>query len=480
MKKTITLFLICFPFFLPAQNYQNICTPGITFFRDTLLNIKAFRLDSISLSGNNDTIFLSYRAIRDTIADVFPNFHCADTTNGSILGMKIFKKHDGWFYFFNRRNDSIQINSQAGLNETWKFCDLPDSGYIQARVTSIITDSVLGTTDQVKVISFQAKDKGNNDISHFLNEKSIKLSQHHGFSIMLDVYYIPSGTAFYSVSGNTGSGLGIQNFTMKDVYNFDIGDVFHYRGSSSNQYKMSSWEIINTILGKTVFGNTDSVTYLMISCTVTDGDNIGHITTYDTVSVNYNIFAMDGDPVYSRLPNEFYGKAAFSRTASVKRISNDSYEYYGHCWVHPPFGPIVTNNYSPGLGCTFQSYIDIPSTSSQYLVYYKKGSLTWGTPVATDCSKLLGVESVTKPVERPIRVIPNPVYTKTEISVSKDQANLLLNITLYNSLGIPVYRDILNTNPYIFQRNGINAGLYLLEVTNEDGKIIGKEKVILL
>ena len=106
--------------------------------------------------------------------------------------------------------------------------------------------------------------------------------------------------------------------------------------------------------------------------------------------------------------------------------------------------------------------------------------MTWGTPVATDCSKLLGVESVTKPVERPIRVIPNPVYTKTEISVSKDQANLLLNITLYNSLGIPVYRDILNTNPYIFQRNGINAGLYLLEVTNEDGKIIGKEKVILL
>jgi hypothetical protein len=479
LKKIFILFLICIPFFLPAQNYQNICTPGTTFFKNSSGSILAFRRDSVLPTSSHDTVFISYRTRRDTIANVWPNYYCVDTTNGGILGRKIYKKHDGWFYFFNRHNDTIRINSQAALNESWSFCDLPDFGYIQARVTSIVSDSVLGTTDPVKIISFQAKNQLNNDIPHFLNDKSIRLSQHYGLSIMLDVFSIPDGTVFYSVCGNTGTGLGIQDFSMKDVYNFDIGDVFHYSGNSNNQGKECDWKIINTILGKTVYGNTDSVSYLMMSCEFEYGDLCFNMT-YGTTTVNYNIIGLDGDPTYSRLPNELYGRDAFSRTVTVKSISNNYYINYGYCWEHPYYLNNENNQYSPGLGCIKRSGSGDYYYWSESLVYYEKGSQTWGTPVANDCSDLLGIEYGTQLSERLLRVIPNPIYTKAEISISGEKVNPGVHLTLYNSYGIQIFRDIFSSNPYFFQRNGINTGLYLLVVTDDEGKIIGKEKVILL
>jgi len=56
--ETIYLFLfIIFANILFSQNYQNICTNGLTFYKDNANNIKAFRLDSMYLPGSNDTIF---------------------------------------------------------------------------------------------------------------------------------------------------------------------------------------------------------------------------------------------------------------------------------------------------------------------------------------------------------------------------------------------------------------------------------------
>ncbi|MCX6268713.1 MAG: hypothetical protein NTW16_15400 [Bacteroidetes bacterium] len=155
MKKLLFPLFFFWVNMLPAQNFQNICSPGITFYKDYSDNLKAFRRDSVFITGS-DTLFVSYNAIRDTTGE------CRDVGNGSVLGRKIIKKSNGFFCFFNRYQDSIFINTQATLNQTWKFCSLPSNSYIQAQVTSIITDSVLGATDQVKVITFQAKNSGNN------------------------------------------------------------------------------------------------------------------------------------------------------------------------------------------------------------------------------------------------------------------------------------------------------------------------------
>ncbi len=128
---------------------------------------KLFRLDSIHLPGNNDSVFFSFAAIRDYIVD------CYDTTNGSIFGRRILEKQNEWVYLFNNNNDSIRVNTQASLTASWKIFDLPNNEYLQATVTSIQTDSLLGLTDLVKSISLQAKNSSNQNIPHPFNGKTI-------------------------------------------------------------------------------------------------------------------------------------------------------------------------------------------------------------------------------------------------------------------------------------------------------------------
>jgi len=484
MRKKILLLLCVIPFIPSAQNYQNICSPGTTFFQDSTLHLKAFRRDSVAPQGNGDTIFFSYLAIRDT-SDGYND--CKDIANGDILGRKIYKKHDGWIFFFNEYTDSIRINSQADLNETWNFFDLPFIGYIQAKVTSIINDSILGTTDQVKVITFQAKDQGNNNIPHFLNQKTIKLSQHYGFSRMLDVYYVPSGTVFYKLAGKSTPALGVQDFTMKDVYNYDVGDIFHYTGSGSGGGGGGYWKLINKILGKTVYGNMDSATYVVEACKNMFSYPPGIYTNFhDTMNVKYNFIEMDGNPIYSRLPDEFYGSYLFSRTASTKTLTWGVYTYssWENCYTYPPEGvDETTDSYSPGLGCTYNAFYEMESgnvyQNSQTLVYYKKGNITWGTPVATDCNALVDVKLLADRGKPAIRVVPNPVETKATIIVENYFPGKNLQFDLYNYLGKKILHSLIKSDFFTFSRDGIPSGLYLYTFLNENGVVIGQGKIIM-
>ena len=212
MKKLLFPLFFFWINILVAQNYQNICTPGITFYRSPDNFFMAFRRDSVHAAGAGDTLFFSYRAIRK-VADT----GCMDTTSGSILGRKIYKTQTGWFYMFNRTGDTIKINTQATLNQSWRFCPLPANGYLEATVTSVITDSVLGAPDAVKVITLKAKDAGNNNMVHLLNQKSIRLSQHWGLSRMIDVFSVPNDTTFYTLAGKSMAAAGIQNLTWPEI-----------------------------------------------------------------------------------------------------------------------------------------------------------------------------------------------------------------------------------------------------------------------
>ena len=209
MKNLLFPFIFFLGNILCAQHYQNICTPGITFFKSQDNYFKAFRRDSVQVQGGNDTIFYSYRTIRDSSATL----GCRDTTNGDALGRKIWKQHDGWFWFFNMKNDTIKLNTQAALNDSWRYCSLPGNGHLQATVTAIMTDSVCGTTDMVKIITLQAKDPSNNNIASIFNRKKIKLSQHYGLSKIYDIYWTPIDTLNLILIGKTTPQMGVQPIT---------------------------------------------------------------------------------------------------------------------------------------------------------------------------------------------------------------------------------------------------------------------------
>jgi len=452
---------------------------------------KAFRQDSIEVSGNSDTLFYSYRAIRDSAG--YP-FICRDTTNGDALGRRIYKNHDGWFRFFNRNNDTIRINASAALNQSWNYCALPDSDfcYLQATVTGIMLDSIAGTTDSVKVITFQAKNAFGVNIPGIFNQKEVRLSKHYGLSKIYDIYHTPFDTLPLVLIGKTTPQMGVQPFTWTDVYDYNEGDEFHYSGYHTYGSATVTWKTINKILGKTVYGNMDSVHYLVEMCKKT-WDPFGNTTTiHDTIVESHNFILLANDAKLRMLPDEFsrsiWTAPAFSRTFSdynhrqAQIYNMDGYFYYSYdsCFNDPfeSWGPVSW--YVPGLGVTKYMYWYADATVESYsneLVYFKKGSEIWRTPVATDCSSLVGIDEKPVPEEPSVVVFPNPAVTRVRVMLRSFNQEEPFHFALYNYAGIKVFDAISPANPAVIDRNDLPSGLYILVITEPGGRTVGKTKV---
>ena len=491
MKKLLFPLFFFWINILIAQNYQNICTPGITFYRSPDNYFMAFRSDSVLPVGVGDTLFFSYRAIR-TLADT----GCLDTTSGSILGRKIYKTQTGWFYLFNRNGDTIKINSQATLNQMWRFCPLPANGYLEAKVTSIISDSVLGTQDAVKIITLQAKDAGNNNMAHPLNQQSIRLSEHWGLSRMLDVYSVPDDTTFYTLAGKSVPAIGIQNLTWTEIYNYNVGDEFHYTGWATT----AGWKTIMKVLTRTDYGS-DSVKYTLEHCQqLMSATYPNYSTVHDTIAITYSFLENPQNTWLSRLPGEFVrdGYSANNYWFSTqylpdrrqKEISWGDFVFTqlwnggdtcwrtgnGYSWT------ISTMNYTEGLGKTrtywYQAEPPYSTQMEENLVYFKKGTISWGTPITTDCFTLLSIESKVAKVDTEIKVVPNPAETEVQVTLHGFNPDDSYHFTLYNYSGIRVCSGKVYSTQFIISRDGLASGLYVLTISDRDGAIKGRTRII--
>jgi hypothetical protein len=484
MKPYILLLFIISANITFSQNYENVCTNGLTFYKDNAGNIKAFRLDSIYLPGNNDTVFFSYRTIWD-----WASYFCYDTTNGSMLGLKVYKKLDGWFYFFNRNHDTIKINSQATLNQAWKFCDLPSNQYIEAKVTAIQYDSILGTTDQVKILTFQAKDNLNNNVYNILNNRTIKLSQHYGLTKMLYVYYIPSDTTEYFLEGKSFPQMGLQDMTWRDVFDYNVGDVFHYSGYEGNS-SPAHYDMIENILGKTFSSDSMSVTYTIERCKMVMWFQYYYF--HDTLTEVYDTSAWPGEYSSIGLSQEFrrfggYYASSFDATLSEynqrlsKSTSPDYYEVLDTCWGRGNAEIYYNYVYTKGLGNTLYIYNNTGDYyfARQELVYYQRGNEIWGTPVSFDCNTLLGIDPQKSTAKAFIEIIPNPVETQAEVFIQCILKYDNISIVMYDYSGKIVLREQVNSNPFTLNRGDLPPGLYILVIYDKNDVIIGKKKIVL-
>lgn len=469
---------------LCAQNYENICFPGITSFKDINGNLKAFRRDSVKILPGSDTVFISYNAYRDTSGV------CKDTSNGDILGRKVLKKTNGIFYFFNIHKDTVVINTQAGVNQSWKFCPLPSGAYIEARVNAVSVEPVLGFNDQVKQIILQAKNGAGSGIAHPLNGKIIRLSMHYGLSAMLDIYRIPDDTVIYHLAGLTGINAGISDLQWRDVYNYNTGDEFHH--FISWWCSLGAWYDIRTIervLDKTVFGNNDSVTYLMERCSRRISSYPPHYSNYyDTISVSYNFdYLTINDPL--KLPDEytaaiepssFYGKIfSVSGRLSKGKIISGLYDPGTHCYGIPLESGLTEMRYTEGLGQTLNHYeywSDGLFVFTDTLAFYKKGSEVWGTPVATNCAVLTGQPNPDVPESFFIRIFPNPVESEAVVTLPGVTGSIEYQI--YNSNGVKVKEGTGQTNPMQLSFRQLPAGLYIMIFRETPGTRISKARIV--
>jgi len=486
MKNRLILLVVVLPVLLHGQDFQNICSPLITFYKSPASALKAFRRDSVALSGINDSTFYSYRTIRTRTGMV-----CKDTVGGSVMGRKVFKSHDGWFWFFNCIQDTIFLNSQGVIGDSWRIFNLPNGSYLQAQITAVEMDTVLGNPDQVKIITIQAKNSLGNNIPHLFNQKQIRLSKHYGISKLFDLYLFPNDTVSYTLCGKTSLSLGVHDLIWKDIYNYEEGDIFHYQGNVSSQYGGGGWSTIYRVLSKTVYGNNDSVEYTMEYCKhLAQGYPPVVTNTFDTITVKYNWALYDLNYAFlKKLPEEFVNSGAYAdqyfekinningRHLKGRDINKYSYEAATNCWSFYGYGviPIWTYHYVEGLGQTYYSYYVIPeflpTSSEEKLVYFKKGSETWGTPVSTSCNTLVAVEDqITLPGVQ-VLVCPNPVSSKSVISFKNLDPDQHPEVFIMDLFGRVVFRSRVKTNEIIFNRESVPSGIYILRVNNSNGLV---------
>jgi hypothetical protein len=493
MKWTTIAFLLILPGFLHAQDYQQICSPGITFFQAQDGYLSAFRRDSAYAAGTGDSIFLSYRAIRDSVL-----YSCKDTTNGALLGLKVCQRSGGEFLFFNRFHDTLHLNTQAALSQSWNFFSLGNGSRIEATVTQVTTDNVLGIPDPVKVITFQAKDASNQNIPHLMNGREIRLSGHYGLSQMYDVYLFPTDTTLYVLCGKTGASLGLPDLTMAMVYDFEPGDEYQYYGHDAYYPSASKdYFIMKKILSKETFGNNDSVAYLEEYCMHSMlYTQYGVITEniYDTVTEGFNLLLNQN---LMRLPREFApgdffsggGLLEYKRTVTPYNgkttqecYSGDYFSYPPPCWM-PPFEDSGLETYSDGLGLTrtWTGYA-VGGGMETYqldLVYFKKGSSEWGFPVAVDCMTLVPVPEPANHREISVTVIPNPVETSAEIRITGVERITGLEFCLVDLMGKRLICLPVTNGSVTFQRQRLSGGLYLGTITDTNGSPFWSGKVLL-
>ena len=150
------------------------------------------------------------------------------------------------------------------------------------------------------------------------------------------------------------------------------------------------------------------------------------------------------------------------------------YVTYPDCWTPPFEGNWYQQDYASGLGCTYSSTGEMWWQLAESLVYFKKGSETWGTSVTTDCITLVPAGPAIQTNPPKVNITPNPVCQTATITIDGYSQHPELTFQVFDHLGRNVLSMNTSDHSITFNRNGLPGGLYIYLVTGKDLNITGK------
>jgi type IX secretion system substrate protein len=488
LQKTIVLLaLFILPRLMYAQDYQTVRSDRVVSFENKLNNdLKFLRIDSV-LVNQSDSVFYPFFNIRSDDA------YCYTPYGSSWIGEKVIIRQDGYNLFFNKNGDTIKINTRAQLNNTWVCYNARDT-IIVAKVISHDTMGFLGLKDSVKEISFQVFDTAMNVISVDLNGLTIQISKNYGLVRTLNFYklFIYFGRVFlydnyfteYNLAGISIPGAGSQNLTWFGVFDFHPGDQIHieeafYSSGPGYYYSYSNRTIEKYIERK---NQNDSIIYIIaktISINFQSTDTATFKYSHDTiVSViidNHYFNLLPGEPATNDLNNILF---TYSMNTNYPDSKIKPQEYnilsksYDSCYYPPNiFGCYAEHSYLKGLGGPYyycNNDID-NGWGLRKLVYYKKGNITWGTPLV-----ITGIEGHKKPLKA--KVFPNP--SNGQIWIETETTALPLIFELIDLHGRTLLIKEINSGYFSVDTGPYPSGIYLYQLQDKNGRV-GHGKLIL-
>ena len=211
---------------------------------NSTLPVYTIKVDSSSFLNSDSLFFLNRVACENCTTIVNGPANC-DTCYGKYNQPQFLQKEmivspNGTVTFSDTTNMVLQ--TYASLNETWQFSTVPS---VSAEVISLSIANVLGTPDSIKTIALSSGD-------------TIVLSKNSG--LLKFPFSLGSGQHYY-LSGIETQQLGFNPPTMKDFFNFDVGDMFEYWGETSHSglFDQSYYKNKYRVTQKTQ--NGDTLTY---------------------------------------------------------------------------------------------------------------------------------------------------------------------------------------------------------------------------
>lgn len=252
--------------------------------------------------------------------------------------------------------------------------------------------------------------------------------------------------------------------TRAQIYDFDIGDIFHYTEIESygaGQEEYGKW-INDTIIDKYYSENYDTVFYL-VKRDLKELDYLNVIWTYDSYTYTRTIANLSSmvnngniDTVFSN-PNFYNGRLINMQKYTIYDIGGNL-----------PDSTVYIKKWVVGCGLVWDSWEDFPFWCLEefQLEYYKKGNEEWGTPVIVVNTR----ESKTK---EPY-IFPIPAKNELHIDLFSNP-DLLEFINIYSANG-ELVKTIKVLNPYQIKINiqDLKKGYYILNLNSKDNSFNSK------
>lgn len=454
---------------LSGQNYQTV-----HFDREAYFESETFDIDNNGSSHCNPCRFgiRVDTTLSDSFNYVFPTYYYNDGINGDLqtrgswLGGEVAFQPNGVEVFQNKLEEPIEIKTQAILQETWPMFLLPDNAFLEARVTNISYQEVLGQMDSVKTISIQAKDVNGENLDHTINDATIKIGQNLGFIETPDLYHFPNYNELRFLIGLTNPDLGEGILDTKKVFDFEVGDERHY----IDEHDYNEIVFSKTIVIGKEYVNVDSVVY--------------HIDRYEVRKISYMDYDQGitvtyfDEEIYSLVNGYNLTDYTFLNVHPYELISGSDNvtSYIGKDTNEQWFkeinnGPANSSvnwfkQHQKGLGVTKSYFRESPEVLEyECLVYYKKGSIEWGTPI--DFVALVAAKEIQNP-ESFLSIYPNP--SSNDITIKNKNSNKKLNhIEVFNNIGGKIADWPFNNQEFLTKSvEDFPPGMYWLVVKDKD------------
>lgn len=407
MKILVVIAFMAVIFDLSAYDYQTVYSQRTALLTDTAGKVTSMRIDSVRF--NVDSILYPFKSIQK-VGD-----NCYTPYGASWLGSKVIVKPN-WNYFFNKNNDTIRIKTNARLNDSWTAYSNQEMS-VFATVQKVELLTFMGLTDSVKTISFSiavltgARSKVSSAIVTEFDGQTIQISKHYGFLKTFNMLVFPfsnESDQFYTnkwkqfnLVGLTNPTVGVQNLTWFGINDFQVGDEVHMKYSYSETQAGPPTQRRSYIILKYRDRQDfpDSVVYRVDRITQDSSfygadltaSNFSHVVEKNTFKQSSPFDLLPGEAFVDN--NNAIGTVAMqNKTPLSKTFSGKiNFDYRINCWGYDSnaisdvcsFG---TSEYLKGLGGPYYKYesgcwpIETHGEENT-LVYYKKGSTTWGKPL---------------------------------------------------------------------------------------------------